>query len=327
MTAMVDTGKGVVTIGTLVLLVALLSGCGSTVDVASSWSNSPVVIDGKADEWASSLKEIKDSPVMFGMRNDQDYLYICLESSDRQFRQQLMGLGMTIWFEPKGGDKIGIHYPFGMTAGMGMGSMGGAGGSGGERLGEEPPEGGPPDMREGRGGSMPEPVKELEILGPGKNDVERLPIVQTPGIAVQIGQSRGNMVYELKIPLKKTPEHPYAIASGVGSVVDVNFETGKFNPPSGRPGGGMSGGGGGPGEGGFPGAGGTGGGMGPPPGGMGPIDGGSGPTGGGMPGGGKGGGRGGREGGPHGGNRSEPKQFKLDVELTLASGPTSRPGN
>jgi hypothetical protein len=315
---------GVLGLGLLMLLAcAALQGCGSTVDVASNWSDSAVVIDGKTDEWSSSLSPMKDIPVLLGMRNDQDYLYLCLASSDWDFRRQMMGAGMTIWFEPKSGDRIGIHYPLGMS-GMGMGLGGRFGPPGGEMPPGAYPEGGPPDaggpepgMGTGRTGNMPEIVKELEILGPGKDDVDRMPVVQATGIEVKIGQSEGSMVYELKIPLQKTQNHPYAIASNLGSKVDISFETGKLTRPAGGPGaGGMSGGR-------VPGGGGPGG-MGPGPGGMGPTGGdGGGPPGGAMPGsGGMGGGRrGGRggEGGP-GGGRAEPKQFKLKTEVTLASG-------
>ena len=301
-----------------------LQGCGTTVHVASTWSDTPVVIDGRSDEWSSSLSPIKDIPGMLGMRNDQEYLYLCLISSDRDFRRQMVGAGMTIWFESKGGNKIGIHYPLGMT-GMGMGPGARPGGIDGEMPSDAPPEGPPPGaggrepgMESGMGGDMLEVVKELEILGPEKDDVDRMPVVQANGIALKIGQSAGAIVYELKVPLMKTQNHPYAIASDPGSKVDVSFETGKVTRPSGGPdAGGKSGGRGGEG-GGPPGGGG--------PGGMGPTGGvgdGGGPPGGGMPGGGgmRGGRRGGRggEGGP-GGGRAEPKQFKLKTEVTLASG-------
>ena len=218
---------------------------------------------------------------------------------------------MTIWFEPKNGDKIGVHYPLGMP-GMGMGPGAGFEQPGGEMPSGLPPEGALPDaggpeqgMGTDRTGYIPEIVKELEILGPGKDDVERMPVVQATGIEVKIVQSAGAVVYELKIPLKKTEKHPYAIASNLGSKVDVDFETGKFTRPSGGPGaGGMSGGPGG---------------MGSGPGGMGPAGGGAGggPPGGGMPG---GGGMGGGRGGGPGGGRAEPKQFKLETEVTLAAG-------
>lgn len=172
---------------------------------------------------------------------------------------------------------------------------------------------------------MPEIVRELEILGPGKNDVDRMPVAQATGIELKLGQSSGMMIYELKIPLTKTHNHPFAIASEVGSKVDVSFETNKATRPSGGPGG-MSGGPGTEG-GGVPGSSGPGG-MGPGPGGMGPIGGGDdggGPPSGGMPGGGMGGGRKGGRGGERGpgGGKAEQKQFKLEAEVTLASGSAS----
>jgi hypothetical protein len=289
----------------MLLVCVALQGCGSTVQVASNWSDFPVVIDGRVDEWSSSLSPMKDMPVLLGMRNDQEYLYLSLASSDRDFRRQMMGAGMTIWFEPQGGDKIGIHYPLGMS-GVGMWPGTGFGQPGGEM----PPEGtpldaGPPEpgMGSAKNENLPDVLKELEILGPGKDDVDRIPVLQVHGIEVKIGLSEQTVLYELKIPLKKTQNHAYVLVSDFGSKVDVSFETGKLTRFAGGPGG-----------------------MGPRPGGMGPPGGGGeggGPPAGGLPdrggmGGGRRGGRGG-EGGP-GGESAEPKQFKLKTEVTLASG-------
>ena len=91
-----------------------------------------------------------------------------------------------------------------------------------------------------------------------------------PGIAVKVGEVRGYFVYELKVPLARTAEWPYAIEAKSGALIGFGLETPKMERPS-REGGGTGG------------FGGRGGGM---------------------------GGRGGGMGGRRGGDRNQPEQAK-----------------
>jgi len=253
-----------------------LVGCGTTADVTSGWNNGQVVIDGSAKEWNTGLTELKDSHIFIGTRNDQDYFYLCLMTPEDQFRRQMMIPGLTIWFEPENGKKLGILYPMGIQS----------------------PESPAPLRSEGsrdpedRSRMEQFALQDLEILGPEKEDRNLLSTLQLPGISVKIGSSQGETVYELKIPLHRTTEHPYAL-EGAGNAVKLAIETGKFEPRM-RQGNGEREGGGG--------------------------------TGGGFPGGGRmgrgrfGGGRmgGGRPGGENGGT-SRPEPLDLTVEVHLAA--------
>ncbi|MDE2321169.1 MAG: hypothetical protein KGL31_04535, partial [candidate division NC10 bacterium] len=99
----------------LVALVGvLMGGCSTTAELSSVWNNSEIVIDGIAAEWTSHFFYLKDAQVFLGIQNDSDFLYVCLMSSEGQFRRQMMERGLTVWLEPDDGKKLGIHYPVGL---------------------------------------------------------------------------------------------------------------------------------------------------------------------------------------------------------------------
>ena len=226
----------------LVLLSALITGCGSTTDLSSSWSSSAVAVDGSAGEWSSHLTNLKDTHVSLGIQNDQDFLYICLMSAEPQFRRQVLGLGLKVWFESESGQTFGVRYPIGMLKRRAQGSLS----TDGNR---------DPGQRE----RMEQSLQDLEILGPGKEDRNLLSILQAPGISVKLGGSEGSVIYELKVPLRRSHDHPYAVGVALGSTVKLAIQTGKLEDEmrqGSETGGGMRGGrrrgGGGPPRGGLP---------------------------------------------------------------------------
>ena len=264
-------------------------GCSNTVELASSWNSQEAKIDVPATEWKSGLTEIKDSHVFVGIKNDQNYIYLRLLTTEEQFRRQMMRTGLTVWFESEEGKKLGILYPTGVFTRSGI-----------------PPSPNPesnPDPEE-RNRISQQALRDVELLGPGKNDRNLFSILELPGITVKLENSQGSTVYDLKVPLRESSDHPYALATAAGSMVKIGIETGK-NESGSRPGGatgeGMGGGrtpgGGGPPAGGMPGGGRSGGGR----------------MGGGRSGGGRPGGE--RPGGDIGGNRIEPLDFSAKVKL------------
>ncbi len=269
---------------------AFFYGCSSTIELSSAWRNNEIAIDGNDSDWKNSTAFLDKAKVAVGIRNDDDYLYLCLLSWDRQTEMQIVGLGLTVWFDPEGdNDKIfGIHFPLGMQ-GAGQPSF---------PQGGQPNQQGQPDQQAIR--QMTESSQqELEIVGPGKKDVQRISQLQVPGIKVRLGMPGEFVVYELKVPLRRTTDHPYAVNVDTGKTISVGFETTESNRemmPQGMEGGGRGGVGGGA-RGGPGGGGGGGGGM--PPGGRG---------GGGPPSGG---------GGTARGERPEPLKLWLKVQLAM----------
>jgi hypothetical protein len=218
----------------LILVSTIVDGCSSTAELSSSWNNNKIVVDGNADDWGGHFFYLKDSHVSLGLRNDQDFLYLCLMSSEGQFRRQMMGLGLTVWLEPEGGKKWGIHYPIGFV-GQGIRPSFNREEAEGER-----------DTAPLFGQSL----QNLEILGSGDEDRQQFSALETPGISVKVGNSQGSAVYELRVPLRTSSDHPYAVGAAEGSSVKLALETGKLESENrrgemsdgGREGGGRGGG-------------------------------------------------------------------------------------
>ena len=201
-------------------------GCSSSAQLTSAWPENKIQIDGQPSDWGSHITPIKDSPIALGTLNDQDFLYLCIVSSDLQFRREMMGLGLIVWFEPDGGDRIGIHYPTGFRQ-MGRMPTRDPGGSG--------------DREGGIANSLA--FSDLEILGPEKDDKTVYSPLEIPGVRVKIGQWRGSVVYEIRMPLKKSKSNPIAINAADGSDVDIEIQSGSLDasmrrfPGEGEPGG------------------------------------------------------------------------------------------
>ena len=106
-----------------------------------------------------------------------------------------------------------------------------------------------------------EPANRIDILGPGKNDARSLTSDHASGVEAALRVSEGQVFYELKVPLAKTADHPYAIETAAGKTIGIGFETPKVEQPASEGRSGGSGGGYGHGGGGGMGGGRGGGGM------------------------------------------------------------------
>jgi hypothetical protein len=164
-----------------------------------------------------------------GVKNDQDYVYLRLLTTEEQFRRQAMKGGLTVWFESEDGKKLGILYPMGIF-----------------NRSETPPFPNPEATSdpEERNRLNQQALRDVELLGPGKNDRNLFTILELPGITVKVENSRGSAVYDLQVPLRESDDHPYALAARAGSTINLKIETGKneSGPRSGGlPGGGRSG--------------------------------------------------------------------------------------
>lgn len=237
----------------IVVLAIFLAGCGGQ-EVASTWRDREVVIDGVEGEWSKAMYYFDKENVAMGLLNDDEYLYICLAAID--FRQvgQLIRGGLTVWFDPQGGKKksFGINFPLQMQ--LDPGNM--------ERK-KMPvsmsPEGtpNPEKLRE----MLEESTKEMVILGPGEDERRRMPVSGSREIKAKLDYSGGKLVYELRVPLVRDEQCPDAIGVNAGEIIGLGFETAEMDvemirdrmrdrmsgdmPPGdqGMPGGGMRGGG------------------------------------------------------------------------------------
>lgn len=218
--------------GVALIAGAAVSGCGSTAQMPSAWRTPGVTIDSAGRQWKSPFIPIKDTHMYVGLQNDSAYFYIRILAPEEEFQRRIAGPGLTVWFEPEDGKKVGVLYP------MGTG------------------------------------IHDIEILGADNNDRTLFSPLEVPGVSVRLGSADGSSMYELKMPLLASKDHPYAAGAAPGTTLRIEIQTEKEVAGT------REGGGGG--EGRYPGGGGGGEGGG---------------FGGGRRGGGYGGGRGGRSGG------------------------------
>jgi hypothetical protein len=199
----------------LSFLLTLINGCSSTQQLASKWSERPIRIDGNLRDWSDSTTFAEKDGVRYAVMNDGNFLYLCLLSSKPGLGRQIMARGMTVWFDPNGGDKktIGIRFPVGM------------GGMGRQEMSARPPE-----DEQGRRGAREqgldrEPLNDFEYLGPGENDRQRVARLQGQGVELHLTATQERFLYELKIPLQYSSQHPYSIETHAGGNIGIGVES------------------------------------------------------------------------------------------------------
>jgi len=193
-----------------ILLGTLLSqGCSSQLKIDSRWSPEQINIDGDESDWQESLTYVDGKNVSLGIKNDGEFLYICLISTDRMLQRQMMMRGFTVWFDPDGGKEktFGIRFPIGMIdSGMMF--------SGCDRGND------PESMRE----DFSRAFAELELIWPEEKRRTRLPVANAQGIAAVFGDPMDKLVYEIKVPLQKGENRPYAIEISDGKDLGMGLE-------------------------------------------------------------------------------------------------------
>ncbi len=191
-------------------------GC-STLELKSEWRDRDITIDGNNTDWLGALYYFEENNISVGILNDASSIYICMIAEDRLMRAQVMGQGFTVWFDPNGGKEktFGIRFPLGRQ------DMRGRGMPMGWRE-EEPDQ---ERMRE----YFEESLKDLEILGPGKNEQKRIPVNEVKGIEIAVDPSGGFFVYELKVPLFHSEQFPYAVGAEPGNLIGLGLEIPKMD--------------------------------------------------------------------------------------------------
>lgn len=238
-----------------VLFLSVLSqiGCNS-LELKSEWRDREIIVDGNNTDWLGAMYYFEGENISVGVLNDASSIYICMIAEDRLMRTQVMAQGFTLWFDPTGGKEktFGIKFPIGMQGVEGQGFPMGL------REGERDQE----RIRE----QFEKSLEDLEILGPRKDDQKRMPVEEAKGIDIVVDPSGGLLVYELKVPLLHSEQHPYAVGAEAGDLIGIGLEIPKMDRDTMRKrmGGGMPGGTGMPGDGRRGGMGGKPGGMGMP---------------------------------------------------------------
>jgi hypothetical protein len=187
------------------------SGCSSSLKLSSTWQQENIIIDGIGTEWQRGLYYDKKSDIVYGIRNDDEYVYVLLKTQDRITQRQIMRAGFTVWFDANGGDdrSFGIRYPLAKQ--------------------DERTEYTPDFDNEQVHSVLEKESLELEIVGAQKEDIQRFSTLGTSGIRIKIGRLQEALVYELKVPLKKTSNTPFAVGVTTTQRIGIGFETEEFS--------------------------------------------------------------------------------------------------
>jgi hypothetical protein len=210
--------KSILRIPFLAVIAVLFVQCQETA-VNSVWNENQIQIDGVFSDWQSRLIRDEKSGAIFGISNDSDNLYLCLTTSDRATVRQIMRGGLIIALHIKAarGKQFGIKFP---TAIEGMPFEGGwERGSG--RMDRS-------DDEQNRFRMFRDTQTELVLLGPGKGEMQIVPLMNPYGLKVALGQAQRQFVYELQIPFELMSSHLGIKPPQPSAVIGVTFKTGKM---------------------------------------------------------------------------------------------------
>ncbi len=196
-------------------IIFILGGCSASVKMNSSYYDKEIKIDGDPSDWNNEIQPIKDKNFSLGFKNDDKFLYLCLTTNDRSKIMLMTRAGFIVWFEPASGSKnaFGIRYPLALDQ------------SESQPLPEMNRDGMQGDMIGKMVNKMILEQNEFQIVDKEKFPLTAFPIFSNEGIDVKLGYHSNQFVYELKIPLAKNPQFPFAVDTLPGEKVKIKFET------------------------------------------------------------------------------------------------------
>jgi hypothetical protein len=184
-----------------------------------------ILVDGHQDDWTGTVEPFGSEPISIQLANDGTFLYLRLVASDPSARAQIMRRGLVVWFDEQGKAKkrFGLKYP--VVESSGAEERGRYGG------------GRPGDGGNGAGGERPSedsytPADRIDVLGSNKDDERSLTLDHASGIEAAARMEQGTLLYELKVPLARSADHPYAIGTSPGKTIGIGLETPKVERPS-----------------------------------------------------------------------------------------------
>jgi hypothetical protein len=197
--------------GFFIAATSFFSGCSSSLKLSSTWQQGDIVIDGSGLEWQRGLYYDKESDIVYSIRNDDNFVYILLKTQNRTTQMQIMRAGFTVWFDANDGNdhSFGIRYPLARQ----------------KAHSEFQPESDDEQIHS----AIEQALLEMEIVGVQKEDVQRFSTLDVPGIRAKISRSQDALVYELRVPLKKTPNTPFAIGVSSANRIGIGLETEELN--------------------------------------------------------------------------------------------------
>jgi hypothetical protein len=170
----------------------------------STWLDPGLTVDGSVRDWSEFGRLDRGPAIAF--RNDSNSLVVAVTTSDPGLRRQL-STGLILWLDPSGKRTFdfGVRIPGPFRRAL---------------PGANPD--GPPAAE---AASSTTRLDQFDIMGPGRNARRLVDLEPALGVEVATGLDEGAIVYEVRLPLQKSPAHPYATGAAPGGTIAVGLET------------------------------------------------------------------------------------------------------
>lgn len=206
-------------------IIFMLFSCGGGVTLKShQLAQQGITIDGKTSDWEGKLISIEKKHISVGFSNDDHYLYACLVTEDRTVIRQILGWGLTLWFNPDGKENkvFGIHYPVGQQERRSNRSA-----IDKWRISEAQDS----DSIFFSSKFSPAKLNKIEIIRADRKERLKFKNLQKlPDIKVKLTFTKNfnHLAYEVKVPLRSDEKSPYGIGVTESRVLAIGFETDSF---------------------------------------------------------------------------------------------------
>jgi len=203
----------------LMMLTLSLVGLSKEKTVASSWTPSPLNIDGSSGEWIDDvLNTEKKVSVEYAFRNDAENLFVLFIFKDPKYLSTINATGITLWFNTEGKEKkkYGITFLRRRVSAEAFISV-----------------------LEQQKGALSEEEKNNIRVNPyyflhnarvinkeSKSESQSAGSEEVELAVFRSMRQEKMVVYEFAVPLKRLTENAHGIGTEPGKIVKVGFEWG-----------------------------------------------------------------------------------------------------
>ena len=194
-------------------------GCSGSA-LISSWNVNDIIIDGSREEWGEKIHYVEEEKMAISVKNDNNYLYICLATSERSKMLKILQSGLTVWLDPLNSDgrTLGIKYPISQI--------------------RDPNE--EMEMRKMQNNSreefgiekifekFKEKQNEILIVNEDNFPLSAISINNEVGVKVALGFEMKQLVYELRVPLANHEGSNILVDAIPGEEIEVTFESNEM---------------------------------------------------------------------------------------------------
>jgi hypothetical protein len=203
----------------LILLATVGTGC-KTVELRASWTASPILIDGRADDWNDlPMAYFEDLQVALGVANDSSQLYLLLRSRDPKTARLIAQTGLTVQLAAQDGAELQLKF----RAGPSRKDLRALMGTDSEAKDWHP------DRERPRGNSKEEP--ELMVAVKDRVLLRQIATDGSNGPKAAYGASDGMFTWEFQIPLAASRVRWYGLGIGAGATISAKAVWGEFDRP------------------------------------------------------------------------------------------------